>query len=348
MKKILVSIYRFLLFFVMVAFVLTTNMTLFLHLLSQSADIEFTRENTQLAALFTFWNAVFLGCAFAIVNIIRRKIAIQRPINKILEVTHKLTSGDFSARVKPMPLSDFNNIITDLNKLAEELSSIETLRTDFISNVSHELKTPLAVLQNYGTLLEQPNLSEEKRMEYAKSIVINSAHLSELITNILKLNKLENQTITPNLKECCLSESICESLLSFENAWEKKNLEIETDIESDVYLRTDTELLSIVWNNLFSNAIKFTDNGGKIHVSLKDEGFYATICVADSGCGMDGNTIKRIFDKFYQGDTSHAMRGNGLGLALVKKVIDIFNGEISVESTPGVGTKFTVKLRKTP
>lgn len=348
MKRILLSIYRFLLFFVMVAFVLTCNMTLFLHLLSQNTDIVFTRENTTLAALFTFWNAVFLGCAFAIVNIIRRKIAIQRPIKKILEVTKKLTNGDFSTRIKPMPSSDFNPVIMDLNKLAEELSSIETLRTDFISNVSHELKTPLAVLQNYGTLLEQPNLSDEKRLEYSKAIINNSAHLSALITNILKLNKLENQNITPNLEECCLSESICENLLAFENAWEEKNLEIETDIDSDVYLRTDPELLSVVWNNLFSNAIKFTDNGGKISVKLKDKGFYVEVEVADSGCGMDGNTIRRIFDKFYQGDTSHATKGNGLGLALVKRVIDLFKGEISVESTPGVGTKFTVKLRKTP
>ena len=336
------------LFFIMVAFILTCNMMLFLELLSKSADIEFTRENTYLAALFTFWNALFLGCMFAVVNIIRRKIVVQRPIKKILEVTQKLTSGDFTARIKPMPSSDFNPVITDLNKLAEELSSIETLRTDFISNVSHELKTPLTVLQNYGTMLQHPVLSEEKRIEYSKAIVNNSAHLSQLISNILKLNKLENQNITLNTSECCISESVCECLLTFESAWEEKNIEIETDIESDIYMNTDAELLNIVWNNLFSNAFKFTDRNGKIGIKLQDRDFYVQIDVSDSGCGMDGETIKRIFDKFYQGDTSHATKGNGLGLSLVKRVIDILNGEISVESTPGVGSKFSVKLPKNP
>ncbi len=348
MKRALLSIYRFLLFFVMVAFIITCNIMLFLELLAQNADLVFTRETISLAALFTFWNALFLGCMFAVVNIIRRKIVVHRPINKILEVTQKLTGGDFTARIKPMASSDFKPVIDDLNKLAEELSSIETLRTDFISNVSHEFKTPLTVLQNYGTMLQQPDLSEEKRLEYSKAIVNNSAHLSQLIANILKLNKLENQNISLNIKQCCISENICECMLAFESAWEEKNMEIETDIENDVYMNTDAELLSIVWNNLLSNAFKFTDRNGKISVSLQDKDFYVQIEVSDTGCGMDGETIRRIFDKFYQGDTSHTTRGNGLGLSLVKRVIDILNGEISVESTPGIGSKFTVKLPKTP
>lgn len=345
MKKILLTIYRFLLFFALVALVLTCSITLFLSLLQQSSGIQYTEENVRIAALFTFWNAIFLGALFAIINIIRRKISIERPVKKILEVTKKITHGDFSARIKPMHLSEYSEIITDLNKMAEELSSIETLRSDFISNVSHELKTPLAVLQNYGTLLEQPDLPEEKRIEYAKAIVQNTSHLSDLITNILKLNKLENQNIYPDIKEHCLSELICENLLAFESLWENKNLEIVTDIDSDVYILTDAELLSIVWNNLFSNAIKFTPDGGKISVSLKKEKNYVTVEISDTGCGMDENTLKHIFDKFYQGDTSHSTQGNGLGLSLVKRVIDLLGGDILVESSPNVGSTFCVKLR---
>lgn len=346
MKKLLYGLYRFVLFYAMVAFIITCNMMLFLGILQRDTGIVYTEENIRLAALFTFWNAVFLGFVFTVVDYIRRLILIKRPVKKILAVTQKITHGDFSARIAPMHIGEYNKIVADLNRMAQELSGMETLRTDFISNVSHELKTPLAVLQNYGALLEQPDLSEEKRMEYAKSITRVTKHLSELITNILRLNKLENQNIHPTVKACNLSEMLCECLLGFENSWEAKNLDIEINIQSDVNICTDPELLTLVWNNLFSNAIKFTPEGGRIDVSMKSEGNTVTVSVSDTGCGMDEVTIKRIFDKFYQGDTSHSAKGNGLGLALVKRVIDLLNGEIIVESAPGEGSTFTVKLRR--
>lgn len=343
-KKILVSIYHFLMFFALVAFVVTCNMTLFLNLLQRSSGIVYTEENIQLAAIFTFWNAVFLGFLFATVNLIRRKILVEKPVNKIHEFTQKIIHGDFSARIKPMRTSEYNEIVADLNKMAEELSGVETLRTDFISNVSHEMKTPLSVLQNYGTLLCQPNLEENKKQEYAKTIVSTSAYMTELVSNILKMNKLENQNIYPNSKPYCVSEQLCECLLAFENAWEQKELDIETDIDSDVFISTDAELLAIVWNNLFSNAVKFTDKGGKISVSLKSNNNDVTVKISDTGCGMSKETIEHIFDKFYQGDSSHATKGNGLGLALVKRVIDLLGGQISVASAVGVGSTFTIIL----
>ena len=138
---------------------------------------------------------------------------------------------------------------------------------------------------------------------------------------------------------------LCECLISFESEWERKNIEIETDIDDDIYIRTDSEMLQLVWANLFSNAIKFTPDGGKINVTLHRNKNGVTVSVAATGCGMDENTMKHIFYKFYQGDTSHSVKGNGLGLALVKRVIDILNGEITVESTPGEGSTFTVKLK---
>ena len=230
--------------------------------------------------------------------------------------------------------------------MAEELSSVETLRTDFIANVSHEMKTPLAVMQNYGTLLQTPDLSKEKRIEYAKGINDASHRLSEMITNILKLNRLENQQIFPEPKEYDLGEQLCECLLQFENVWENKNIEIETDIEEGVKVIADSELLSLVWNNLFSNAFKFTPDGGAVSVSLTSTAHHAVIKVKDTGCGMTAEVGSHIFEKFYQGDRSHSVQGNGLGLALVKRVIDILHGEIGVESAVGVGTTFTVKIRR--
>jgi signal transduction histidine kinase len=233
-----------------------------------------------------------------------------------------------------------------INAMAAELSGTETLRTDFIANVSHELKTPLAVMGNYATMLQRPGITEEEKNEYAKAISEATRKLAQLITNILKLNKLENQQIFPQPKEFDLGEQLCECLLGFEDAWEAKNLEIETDIADDVRIRSDPELLSLVWNNLISNAVTFTPDGGKIGVMLKTEEHFVTVQVRDTGCGMTPEIGRHIFEKFYQGDVSHATQGNGLGLALVKRVVDILGGEIGVQSVYGQGSAFTVKFKR--
>ena len=167
-----------------------------------------------------------------------------------------------------------------------------------------------------------------------------------MMTNILKLNRLENQQIYPNPTTFDLGEQLCESLLPYESTWERKNIEIEPDIEENVLVSADAELLSLVWNNLFSNAFKFTEDGGKVTLILTADETYATVKVSDTGCGMSAEVGAHIFEKFYQGDTSHATQGNGLGLALVKRVVDIIEGEISVESAIGVGTTFTVRIRR--
>ena len=344
-KKILAAVFEFLGLFLLIGFVLTCNIVLFLNILQRETSIVYSEDSIKFAALFTFYNTIFITLIVFIVDVIRRKFFVDKPVSKILEVTNRITHGDFKARVQPFGFGVFNKIGTNLNIMADELSSTETLRADFISNVSHELRTPLSVLQNYGSLLEEPNLPEEKRLEYAKSINRVTRHLSELVTNILKLNKLEAQKISPSLEKCNVSDALCECLLDFESEWENKNIEIDTDIEEGVYINSDPDMLTIIWANLFSNAVKFTPVGGKISVTLKKSSYYVTVSVSDTGCGMDENTMKHIFDKFYQGDTSHAQQGNGLGLALVKRVIDILGGKITVESTPGAGSTFTVKLR---
>lgn len=300
-------------------------------------------------AVITFCNVMFLSLLFTLCDSVRHIYMVERPMERILQATQRLTQGDFSARIQPLHglelMNEFDVIIADFNKMAEELSSIETLRTDFIASVSHELKTPLAVMQNYATMLQAPNLTEAQRVEYTRAIADASRRLSELITNILRLNKLENQNIFPDVTQYNLGEQLRECVLALEDSWEKKNLQLEIAID-DVQVEADAELLTLVWNNLLSNAIKFTDDGGAIAVTVTETGRWAVVSIADTGCGISAEVGQHIFEKFYQGDSSHATQGNGLGLALVKRIVNIIGGEISVESAVGVGSTFTVRLPK--
>ena len=348
-RQVLRAINSYVVFFLTVGFAVSCCMMLFLRVLADSMGLVLNANNIGVAAKLTFGNVLLITFLFGTADYIRRKITVERPVKQITETAEKIMQGDFSVRVPPIHgagTDGFDQIGSAINAMAEELSGTETLRTDFIANVSHELKTPLAVMGNYATMLQRPGITEEERCEYAKSISEAARKLAQLITNILKLNKLENQQIFPQPKEFDLGEQLCESLLGFEDAWEAKNLEIETDIEDDVRIKSDPELLSLVWNNLISNAVKFTPDGGTIGLSLKTEGSSVIVQVRDTGCGMKPETGMHIFEKFYQGDTSHATQGNGLGLALVKRVMDILNGEIGVQSVYGEGSTFAVKLKR--
>jgi len=349
LRAILRAINNYVVFFLIVAFAVTCCMLLFVNVLVDTMGLILTEENIAAAAKLTFGNVVLITLIFGTIDYVRRKMMVDRPVKMITEATEKIMQGDFSIRVAPMHgagMEGFNQIGAAINKMAEELSGTETLRTDFIANVSHELKTPLAVMGNYATMLQRPGITEEEKDDYAKAISEATRKLAQLITNILKLNKLENQQIFPQPKEFDLSEQLCECLLGFEDAWEAKNLEIETDIQDDVRIQSDPELLSLVWNNLISNAVKFTPDGGTIGLSLKTESDSVIVQVRDTGCGMKPETGMHIFEKFYQGDTSHATQGNGLGLALVKRVVDILSGEIGVQSIYGQGSTFTVKFKR--
>ena len=337
-------------FFLLVAFIVSCCMMLFVSILADSMGLVFNKENIAAAAKLTFGNVLLISFGAATIDYVRRKRMVDKPVKQIMDALDQVMQGNFTVRIAPVKEfageTGFNEVIHAINQMTAELQGTETLRTDFIANVSHELKTPLAVMGNYATMLQQPKISEEDRMEYAKSISVASRRLAALITNILKLNKLENQQIFPQPQEFDLGEQLCECLLGFEDAWEAKNLEIETDIEDDVRIKSDPELLSLVWNNLISNAVKFTPHGGKMGVSLKTDGNSVIVSVSDTGCGMTPEVGQHIFEKFYQGDTSHATQGNGLGLALVKRVMDIMNGEIGVQSVSGQGSTFTVKFRR--
>ena len=349
-RQIMRAVNNYVVFFLLVAFAVTCCMMLFVTILAHSMDLKFTPENIAAAAKLTFGNVVLITLIFSSIDYIRRKLMVERPVKQITEAAEKIMQGDFSVRIKPMRgLPDetgFNRIIDCINKMTLELSGTETLRTDFIANVSHELKTPLAVMGNYATMLQRPGITEAEKNEYAKAISEAARRLAQLITNILKLNKLENQQIFPHTEEYDLGEQLCQCLLQYEDAWESKDLNIETDIEEAVRIRSDAELLSLVWNNLISNAVKFTPEGGTVSVSLKTHGDWVCVSVSDTGCGMKPETGRHIFEKFYQGDTSHATQGNGLGLALVKRVVDILNGEIGVQSVYGQGSTFTVRFKR--
>jgi signal transduction histidine kinase len=293
--------------------------------------------------------ATIFMCLIGIV----RYVSWNRPMRRISEAARKISKGDFSVRIAPLRKDgkkDFVEVMfDDFNTMTEELESIETLKSDFIANVSHEIKTPLSIIHGYAEALQDDILSAGERREYTQTIVEVSQKLSALISNILKLNKLENQKIIQESQVFDLSEQLRRCALAFEELWERKNITFAADLD-EIAIRHDENMLEIVWNNLLSNAIKFTSSGGHISLTLKAEnsfadGVYAAVAIQDSGCGMDEETQKRIFDKFYQGDTSHSREGNGLGLAMVKKVIEMLGGFITVKSAIGQGSTFTVYLK---
>lgn len=312
---------------------------------------DYIRERTDsvsFIAILILIEIIILSSFCTIFDWIRRKITVERPTKKILDATEKIASGDFNTRLEILheygKYNQYDLIMENLNKMTVELQKNQVLKTDFISNVSHEIKTPLAVIQNYATLLQDDNLDGETRKSYAKTLISASKRITDLITNILKLNKLENQEIQEKHEAFNLTEALADSVVEFETIIEKKNIELNCDFD-DVTIFSSRSLLDIVWNNLISNAIKFTKDYGKIEILLKRKDKNVEIKVIDTGCGMSPEVGAKIFEKFYQGDTSHSTQGNGLGLALVKRVIDILGGEIFVQSQLNQGSTFTILLK---
>ncbi len=281
-------------------------------------------------------------------DLLRRKLTVERPVRKILAATDAIAAGDFTVRLESGHLylrrDEFDEIMENLNKMSAELEHTEMLHADFISNVSHELKTPVAVIKSYAEALGKGEPDAGTRQKYAGALISAADRLTALVQGVLRLNKLENQKLTPAYTVFRLDEMLAEAALSFEEVIERKRLDLECDLE-EVEIRSVPDYLELVWNNLLSNAVKFTDAGGTVSLSLKAENGNAVVRVADTGRGISAEVGKHIFEKFYQGDASHAGEGNGLGLALVKKVIDLLGGEIAVESEVGKGSVFQVTLR---
>ncbi len=330
-----------LIFFALIAFIIQVAVLIFDY-------IDDRTQNNGLIALLMLVVILILAAICTVIDFFRRRYTVEKPVRKILDATEKIAQGDFSARLTiAHPYGKYDSydlIMENINVLAAELGKSEVLKTDFISNVSHELKTPLTVIKSYVELLSRADLDVETREKYAQTALVAAGKLGALITNILQLNKLEHQEIKPEREQFDVGEVLCEVALQFEDVIERKGLTFSADLEESVQIYSSKSYLEMVFNNLLSNAVKFTDEGGRVALSLKKEGNKAVICVADSGAGISPEVGGRIFEKFYQGDTSHAQEGNGLGLALVKKVVDILGGEISVESEFGKGSVFTVRL----
>lgn len=287
----------------------------------------------------------FFALLSGLIDVLRRRLTIDKPVDDILDFTSRIANGDFKSR---LPLKEnrfspveFPLIADNLNKMAEELEKNEVLKEDFIANVSHEMKTPLTILSGYAKALKEEDLDAKTRKEYLTILVTTSERLSALVKNILSLSRLEAGRILPEKKEVQADEILSESILLYEEMIEKKNIDLVCDID-EIRYESEPSYLKIVYTNILSNAIKFTRENGTIHVLLKKDGTNVVFQVQDQGPGIKKENLSRIFEKFYQEDTSHAKEGNGLGLALVKKVIDRLGGEIRVESTLGVGSTFTV------
>ena len=310
------------------------------------ANEEDWNDLVQISLPILYWAAVAAGLTF-----FTRKKMIQtydRPMKELARAAGQVAQGDFSVYIPPIHTADrydyLDRMILDFNQMVAELGSLETMRTDFIANVSHEFKTPLAAIQNYAQLLEQPGLSPKEQRACTAAILGSTRRLSALVTNILKLNKLESQQLKPQPVPYDLCRQLSDCALAFEPVWEEKQIEFDASLEDRTVIQADASLLELVWNNLLSNAFKFTPPGGRVTLTQSCRDGWAVVTVADTGCGISPQAQKHIFDKFYQVDPSHASAGNGLGLALVRRVLERTGGRITVDSAEGRGSAFTVQL----
>ena len=266
------------------------------------------------------------------------------PIQNISNAFGELSRGNFSVKVSENErIAEIREISQRFNAMTFDLSHIETLRNDFVVNVSHEFKTPIAAIEGYATLLQDPSLSHERQEHYIEKIQDNTSKLSTLTSNVLMLSKLENRQTVPQYSEYRLDEQIRKVILRLENKWSEKQLEFDLKLPLQIYYGCE-QLLEQVWSNIIDNAIKHSPNGGIIHVSLKKGENYVNVLISDHGKGMSEETQKHIFEKFYQGDSSRKSEGNGLGLALVKRILDLCDCKAEVKSAVGEGAAFTITL----
>lgn len=298
------------------------------------------RRNPFIPLISFLFTAVVVGTVVSI--LVGHKIT--RPIKQLSEALKEIARGNFSVRMSMDKwLPEGREMMRNFNVMAQELSSIETLRNDFVVNVSHEFKTPIAAIEGYATLLQNANLTDSDREEYTRLIIESTQKLSMLTSNILRLSKLENQEIIPSKTIFSLDEQLRQSLLLLEGQWTKKAIELDIELMPVKFYGSE-ELLQQVWLNILDNAIKYTPRYGTVSVRLFERAGQVTVTVSDTGIGISPEMQTHIFEKFYQGDHTRAAEGNGLGLALVKRIVTLCGGNISVKSDTGEGACFTIKL----
>jgi len=338
MKKLLHNLSSYIVFLITVTVVVSIGILIY----SKVKDFE-----TSILSIFVLLYILFTALIFFIIDYIRRNIIIQKPLNDILDATNLISKGEFDIKLKPR--HNYNNydeldkIMININKMAIGLRNDEILKKDFISNFSHEIKTPIAIMNGYINLLKRNEMSKEERDEYIDKLYNSSINLSNLISNILKLNKLENSEI--ELNDVNLSNVLENVIISYDELINNKKINLDIDMDDRLIKYTNESFIQIIFSNLISNAIKFSKYEGIVEIKLKNKNDYIEFMVKDNGIGMSKDTIIHIFNRFYQGDTSHKTEGNGLGLSMVKKAIDRLGYKISIESEEEKGSTFIVDIR---
>lgn len=291
----------------------------------------------------TISSILFISLNIAFLMFFKFSKKFLRPIHELQKGMNQVKNGNFNVRIDDEFHNETQDLISNFNLMVEELQKSETLKADFISNVSHEFKTPLSSIQGYATLLQDENLSKEEKEKYTKCIIDSSQKLNVLVSNILKISKIDNQKIIVEKEKFELDEQIREEILLLEKEWTKKNIELDLDLE-EVSIYQDKTLLAHVFSNLIGNAIKYSNNDSKILIKLYKEYDKIIVIIKDYGIGISKENLPYIFNKFYQVEPSRSNNGNGLGLALVKGIIDLIGAEIEVESEINEGTLFKVIL----
>ncbi len=332
---ILSNITIFFTILVTLEFVLTAGFSIFVQwFLEKIIQIEVSSTG------LLFLMIVFMGSSIAF--FVNRSFF--KPIQNLSDGMNDVAKGDFSVRLSTNSVvNEVKEIYESFDLMVRELDATEELQSDFVSNVSHEIKTPINAIEGYAMLLQDDQYTKEEQDEFVEKILFNTKRLSELVGNILLLSKIDNQAIAKNEKPFRLDEQIRQSIMELEPKWTEKELEFDVDLEKVEFVG-NAQLLVHIWNNLIGNAIKFNPVNGSIKLRLWVSDGKIRFVIEDSGEGIKNEAILHIFDKFYQGDSSHKQEGNGLGLALVKKILDIYGGNIKAENLPEKGCRFIVEL----
>lgn len=270
---------------------------------------------------------------------------IIHPIKKIKDATKKVATGDFDTKVDVVRKDEIGDLAENFNIMVNELKSIEYLRKDFVSNISHELKTPIASIQGFAKLLKNNNITEKEKEEYISIILEETHRLSNLSSNMIKLSKVENQEIVYNKQEFRLDEQIRKAIIMLEEEINKKNINVELETK-EITVNENQDLIMEIWINLLNNAIKYSNKNGNIKINVLEEDEYIKVNIIDNGIGIPKENQKKIFEKFYQADKSHSNEGSGLGLAIVKRIVELIDGKITFSSEENIGTAFSVFIKK--
>lgn len=304
--------------------------------LIDEVTVEKILDGLKTAAIY----GLFVGLTLIIVVANR----IIKPIRKITEATKKVAKGDFTVKVNTRRRDEIGSLADNFNIMVDELNSIDHLRKDFVSNISHELKTPIASIQGFTKLLADKSISDKEKDEYINIILEETNRLSNLSSNMIKLSKFENQEIVTNKTTFKLDEQLRKAIIMLEEKISQKNIKIELKSDS-IAITQDKDLTMEIWINLLNNAVKFTNKGGKIEIKVEEKNEYVIVQIKDNGIGIAKEKQERIFEKFYQAENSHSSEGSGLGLPIVKRIVELIDGKIEIESEKGNGTTFKVYLK---